>query len=84
MDNKVGDKVHYSPQYYLKLPTKYENGIIKEVVDDEYVRVVFHCNDDWENYNKYTGALTPVRDLYHGWAVDVIKLTKRFDCYAKN
>jgi hypothetical protein len=34
---KVGDKVHYVNRIT-------ENGIIKEVVDNDYVRVVFNCD----------------------------------------
>jgi hypothetical protein len=64
---RVGDKVQYGPVRNPKLDRKYENGIVKELVDDEYVRVVFHCDGDWKNYKNYTSALTPIRDLYFGW-----------------
>ena len=64
---KVGDKLHYAPKYILKLNKKYENGIVKELIDDEYIRVVFHCNEDWDNYQNYTGVVTAIRDLYQGW-----------------
>ena len=64
---KVGDKVQYGPDRVIKLDKKYQNGMVKELVDDHYVRVVFNCDGDWDNYQKYTGALTPIRDLYFGW-----------------
>lgn len=57
---QVGEKVHYVNHCI-------ENGIVKEVIDHEYIRVVFSCDGDWENYINYTGAMTPVRDLYCGW-----------------
>lgn len=64
---KVGDKVHYSPLRKYSLTKQYENGIVKEIVDDEYVRVVYHCDNDWKNFKNYTSALTATRDLYSGW-----------------
>ena len=65
---KVGDKVHYMPAYKLK-DNIYENGIVKEIPDNqlEYVRVVYNCCGDWKNYQNYTSALTNIRDLYNGW-----------------
>ena len=64
----VGDKVYYDPlKRFIGFDIKYENGIIKEIVDDEYVRVVYHCDNNWNNYQDYTGAMTAVRDLYLGW-----------------
>jgi hypothetical protein len=64
---KVGDKVHYDPLKQYNTLKKYENGIVKEIIDHEYIRVVYHCNNDWENYQNYTGAMTATRDLYYGW-----------------
>ena len=65
---QVGDKVHYDPLRHIKgLDKKYENGIIKEIVDNEYIRVVYHCDNRWDQYKDYTGAMTAVRDLYIGW-----------------
>lgn len=60
---EVGDKVTYNPGY------KSEIGIIKEVPEDvpDSVRVVFHCNDDWENYKEYTSQLTELKHLTLGW-----------------
>lgn len=65
---RVGDKVHYQPEHYVK-DDKYENGMIKEIPEwsVDSVRVVYNCNEDWENFKNYTSALTNVRDLYPGW-----------------
>jgi hypothetical protein len=68
-DVKVGDKVHYQPSYYLK-DDKWENGIVKEVPEHTVssVRVVYHVRDnDWENYDQYTSAMTDCLDLKEGW-----------------
>lgn len=63
----VGTKVHYVPKYFGD--DEYQNGIIKEIPEDNpgYVRVVYHCNDDWINYKDYTSALTNIQDLRPGW-----------------
>lgn len=62
---KVGDKVRYIP-YKGAVP---KNGIIKEIPNhtDEEVRVVYHCNDEWDNYKNYTSQLTPIDKLILGW-----------------
>jgi len=57
---KVGDKVHYVNRIT-------ENGIIKEVVDNDYVRVVFNCDQNWTRFQDYTSALTSTRVLFYGW-----------------
>lgn len=46
-----------------------KNGIIKEIPNhtDDAVRVVYHCNNDWNDYKNYTSALTNLRDLKLGW-----------------
>lgn len=62
-DPKVGQKVTYVPEVGEK-----ENGIIKSLCDDDdFVFVVYHCADDWDNYQDYTGARTKVNDLVSGW-----------------
>ena len=76
IDVFVGMKVHYQPVYY-KEDDSYENGIIKEIpkfakdknsiVGYNSVRVVYHCNDDWDQYANYTSALTNLQDLKLGW-----------------
>ena len=68
---KVGDKVYYQPQY-LKLDNKFENGIVKEIehfngIPTHNIHVVYHCDDDWDRYQDYTGALTGANDLHLGW-----------------
>lgn len=64
---KVGQKVRYQPDYYG--PDRWENGIIKEIPEGSKasVRVVYNCGNDWENYTKYTSALTNIADLKLGW-----------------
>lgn len=66
-----GDKVHYQPEHYQD--NEFENGIVKHVrmkgVDCE-AWVVYNCNDDWENFKDYTGALTNLSDLRLGWKHD--------------
>ena len=57
---KVGDRVRY-------INHGASNGIVKEVTDHEYIRVVYHCGGDWDNFMNYTGAMTAVRDLIYGW-----------------
>ena len=66
LDVKVGDKVCYRP-YHDR--SQHENGIVKEVRDDvdSAVWVVYHCNNDWDNFRDYTGARTNIADLDLGW-----------------
>lgn len=68
MNLNPGDKVHYVPSHATN-PDQFENGIVKEgdTHDQDCVRVVYHCNEDWENYKDYTAALTYIRDLRSGW-----------------
>lgn len=61
---RLGQKVHFKHNELAKG----ENGIVKEIPEGKrWVRVVFKCGDDWENYEKYTGALTDVSTLKDGW-----------------
>ena len=71
---KVGDKVYYQPSHYKRElgddePEKWENGMVKEVPEDSlvYIRVVYNCNGEWEDYQNYTGQSTNIRDLHEGW-----------------
>lgn len=58
---KVGEDVHYIGH------NKKENGKIKEIdYGQQTAFVVYHCNDDWDNYRDYTGALTNLSQLKHG------------------
>ena len=85
LDVKVGDKVSYVPAHYKRAievfdneglvigcKDKYSNGIVKEIPKHttESVRVVYNCNNNWDNYQNYTSALTNVRDLELGWKQD--------------
>jgi len=62
----VGDKVHYQPDYYVD---RWQNGIVKEIRKSmtDSVGVVYHCDNDWANYQNYTSALTDLRNLKLGW-----------------
>jgi len=77
---KVGDKVYYRPNHYvavahlteegeMTLKSHFENGIVKEIPEHTAtaVRVVFRCNEQWEDYKEYTSALTDCADLFPGW-----------------
>ena len=63
---QVGDKVYYHPDHDKSIC---ENGIIKEIPasTNQYVRVVYYCNNNWDNYKDYTGALTNLGNLTFGW-----------------
>jgi hypothetical protein len=66
-DLRIGQKVHYQPKHYG--PTRWENGMIKEIREDELdaVWVVYNCNGEWERFKEYTSAKTNLRDLEFGW-----------------
>ena len=61
----IGDKVCYRNKCLIQ---PFENGIIKEIVNSENVRVVYNCNNDWDNYKDYTAVLTSVNNLDLGWS----------------
>jgi len=50
----VGDYVWYVP-FEGCLESDYEKGRVKSISDENYVFVVYHCNNDWDNYKDYTG-----------------------------
>lgn len=57
-----GQKVTYLTEY------KREHGMIKSLSDDgKAAFVVYHCNNDWEDFENYTGARTNLEDLRDGW-----------------
>jgi hypothetical protein len=64
----VGDKVHYD---YFKDKEGFEscpeNGVVKQIVSGGFVRVVYHCDNNWDRFEDYTSALTCVESLYYGW-----------------
>ena len=57
---KVGKKVTFTSAHIT------EKGIISSISGNN-VFVVYNCNNDWENYQDYTGALTPASALTEGW-----------------
>lgn len=61
-DFKPGDKVTYVPGYGPS-----EIGIVKSISDNDHVFVVYHCNNEWNNYEHYTAARTRTVDLVDGW-----------------
>ncbi len=64
---KAGDKVHYQPEHFSE--DKWENGIVQDPTEitGGYVRVVYHCAGEWDDYMSYTGALTRSKNLNYGW-----------------
>ena len=58
-----GMKVHYTAPYGTT-----ENGIIKDLNDSQTIAwVVYKCDDEWSNYQNYTGCATNIQDLSIGW-----------------
>lgn len=59
-----GVKVTYNPGY-----GKHEKGIVKSLPDDQpsYAFVVYNCGGNWEDYENYTAARTPISGLTLGW-----------------
>lgn len=60
----IGDKVIYIPDF-----GKPEKGIVKSW-NDGVIFVVYNCNEDWDNFQDYTGAATRPEDLMQGWRDD--------------
>lgn len=58
---KQGDKVTYNNGFSI------EKGVVKEVVNENMTRVVYHCNEEWDRYMDYTSALTDNQYLTKGW-----------------
>lgn len=67
---KPGDKVHYNPDF-----GKVENGIVKSVhpSEEDIVYVVFKCDNNWADYDKYTGEAVLAEDLNPGWHKENVK-----------
>lgn len=62
--NKIfekGQKVTYKTEF------ENEKGIVKSMSGPDHAFVVYHCNNDWDNYEDYTGARTKLIDLEEGW-----------------
>jgi len=61
---KEGDYVHYKSRHGAV-----ENGRIKSMSPSgETAWVVFHCNNEWDEYMDYTGQAADMEDIYEGWA----------------
>jgi hypothetical protein len=69
---KVGDYVHYHDGHSTA------NGRLKWIAERPEpfehdgkpvygMRIVVHCNNDWNSYQDYTGQLTDSRYIFHGW-----------------
>ena len=56
-----GDFVHYAPFEGMK-----KNGRIKSI-EKNCAFVVYNAEGDWENFEQYTAALTPLPQLRPGW-----------------
>ena len=65
---QIGDKVTYIQPF----SGKKEIGIVKAHVEfsNDYVRVVYNCAEDWDNYENYTSQLTDVNHLVKGWDIE--------------
>jgi len=55
-----GDEVTYVGDLFQK-------GIVKRRCADGDFFVVYHCGEDWLNYQNYTAAKTSREDLVWGW-----------------
>jgi len=60
----IGAAVYYHFPRKGALP---QNGIIKSFSDEENVFVVYHWNEELENYKNHTAARTRICDLHPGW-----------------
>ena len=54
-------------------------GIVKSIkpnhlpeTDPEIAFVVYACDDDWDNWQKYTGVATLIKDLREGWELEPV------------
>lgn len=44
------------------------HGVIKRFHDDyRFAFVVFHCDNNWEEYENYTASLCLIKNLKPGW-----------------
>lgn len=69
MELKIGDKVHYIPFKNCD-SSAYENGLVKDIEQQNlgFVRIVYHCAGDWENFKRYSSARTEIEHLREGWS----------------
>ena len=63
-----GDKVTYIP-FPDADKSIWEKGKVKydQEHDEDFVFVVYKCNDEWSRFSEYTGARTKITDLKLGW-----------------
>jgi hypothetical protein len=66
---KVGEKVHYKPKHFKSSQQPPQNGMVKTIPEGskEFFFVVYNCNNDWENFQKYTAQGTNIKDVHPGW-----------------
>lgn len=61
---KPGDKVHWIGDG----EDKPENGMVKAMhTDGRHAFVVYKCDGNWDRYADYTGQLSLIDNLRHGW-----------------
>lgn len=58
---KPGDKVTH--EWFGKI----ERGIIKSLSGSDHAFVVYHCDENWDNYQNYTAERTQIKNLKLGW-----------------
>lgn len=58
-NSDIGRWVAYTPNYEC---SKTEKGRIKGF-NDMYVFVVFHCDNNWDDYQNYTGESVRIEDI---------------------
>jgi hypothetical protein len=66
-----GDLVTYIP--FPEAPkSKWVQGKVKSVHPNtnDILFVVFRCNDEWDDYEKYTSQATNLKNLKPGWITD--------------
>lgn len=57
-----------------------EKGIVKKIMDENRVSVVFSCAGNWDSYKDYTGAVCNIKDLLEdGSSIMKSKYTNTFD-----
>lgn len=60
------DKYYPGALVHFDTPYRCQNGIVKRIAEDGAF-VVYNCDNDWDNYQNYTAALTKFEDLQIGW-----------------
>ena len=65
---------------YVDMVREPEIGRIKSW-NDKYVFVVYKCNGDWKNFQKYAGVATDPRDLF--FVEDFVSLFGKYEQWVK-